>query len=115
VESETPWSCVSGRMPTQSLYSHRGAPLFYQQVCVDADQPLDSLLSSSAPGTIYIATKLGEPTIRLFATVLPTDMSDTTSWLQSRVGYPGSFVLSVPASGTVNSSKSAPQGDTKSP
>ncbi len=116
VESGMPWRCMSGPMPTQSLYRHQGAPLSYQRVCVDADQPMESLLSSSAPGTIYIATKPGKPTIRLFATVLPRDMSDTASWLQSSFGHPGSFVLSLPTSGAVSSPspKSSTLGGAKS-
>jgi hypothetical protein len=116
VESGMPWRCISGPMPTQSLYRHQGAPLSYQRVCVDADQPMESLLSSSAPGTIYIAAKPGKPTIRLFATVLPRDMSDTASWLWSSFGRPGSFVLSLPTSGADSSpsSKSSTLGGTKS-
>lgn len=116
-DSGMSWRCLSGTMPTQSLYSHRGAALFYQRVCVDADQPMDLLLSSSPPGTIFIATTPGEPTVRLFATVLPQEMSDTASWLQSSFGRPGSFVLSLSASGTVRhlSPTSAPRGRTEYP
>lgn len=97
-ESGTPWRCISGVIPTHSLYRQWGEPLFYQRECVDAAQPMESLLSSSAPGTIYIASSPRNPTIRLFATVLPRDLSDTASWLQSSFGRPSSFVLSSPAS-----------------
>jgi len=89
-----PWRCSSQPMPTLSPYSQKGERLFYNQVCVTAGQPMDSLLPSSAPGTIYVGISPGEQTIWLFATVLPQNISDTVSWLQDPVGKPVFFVLS---------------------
>jgi len=90
----TPWPCRSGPLPTLSPYSQKGARLFFHQVCVTAKQPMDSLLSSSPPGTIYVGISPGEQTIWLFATVLPQNMSATVSWLQDPTGQPVMFVLS---------------------
>lgn len=91
-----PWPCSSGPMPTLSPYSQNGKRLFYHQVCVTAKQPMESLLHSSAPGTIYVGISPGEQTIWLFATVLSQNMSDTASWLQDPTGTPVMFVLSSP-------------------
>jgi len=89
-----PWRCKSGPMATLSPYSQKGERLSYHQVCVTADQPMQSLLPSSAPGTIYVGISPGEQTIWLFATVLPQNMSATASWLQDPSGNPVLFVLS---------------------
>jgi len=92
----TSWPCRSGPLPTLSPYSRNGERLFYHQVCVTGKQPMDSLLSSSVPGTIYVGISPGEQTIWLFATVLPQNMSATVSWLQDPTGQPLMFVLSSP-------------------
>jgi len=92
----TPWPCRSGPLPTLSPYSRNGERLFYDQVCVTGKQPMDSLLSSSAPGTIYVGISPGEQTIWLFATVLPQNISATVTWLQDPTGQPVMFVLSSP-------------------
>jgi len=88
------WRCTSGPMPTLSPYSQKGERLFYHQVCVTAKQPMESLLQSSAPGTVYVGISPGEQTLWLFATVLPKNMSDTVSWLQDPSGMPVFFVVS---------------------
>ena len=58
------------------------------RVCVAADRPRASLLASSAPGTIYIATSPDVKVVWLMATVLPHNASDTVSWLRGRNGEP---------------------------
>ena len=83
-----PWHCASGSTTTLSPYSRAGERLFYQHVCVAADRPPASLLASSAPGTIYIATGSNEKVVWLMATVLPRNASDTVSWLRGRSGEP---------------------------
>ena len=47
-----PWHCVSGPTTMLSPYSRAGERLFYQRICVAAGRPTESLLASSAPGTI---------------------------------------------------------------
>lgn len=86
-----PWHCTSEPTTTLSPYSRAGERMFYQRVCVAADRPRASLLASSAPGTIYIATSPDEKVVWLMATVLPHNASDTVSWLRDRNGEP--FVL----------------------
>lgn len=90
----TPWRCTSGPLPTPSPYSQKGDRLFYHLICVTADQPMESLLHSSAPGTIYVGITPGDQTIWLFATVLSQNLSDTVSWLRDPSGNPLLFVLS---------------------
>ena len=89
------WRCASGPTTTLSPYGRTGERLPYQRVCVTADRPMGSLLPSSAPGTIYIATSPDEQTIWLFATVLPHNTSDTASWLRERTGEPVLLTLSL--------------------
>lgn len=72
--------CVSGPTDRVSPYYRAGARLVYQRVCVITDVPLDSLLASSAPGTLYVMRRPGDPTIRLRATVLQTNQTTTISW-----------------------------------
>lgn len=82
---ETP-PCVSGPTDRVSPYYRAGVPLVYQRVCVTTDVPLDSLLASSAPGTLYVMRRPGDPTIRLRATVLRTNQTTTTSWVPDFYG-----------------------------
>jgi len=72
--------CVSGPTDRVSPYSRAGVRLVYQRVCVTTDLQLDSLLASSAPGTLYVIMRPGDPTIRLRATVLPANQAATASW-----------------------------------
>lgn len=91
-EQGKPWHCASGPTTTLSPYNRAGERLFYQQVCVAADHPTEeSLLASSAPGTIYIATSPDEKVVWLMATVLPGSKSHTVRWLRGSSGKP--FVL----------------------
>lgn len=90
-----PWHCASGPTTTVSPYSRAGERLSYQRVCVTADRPMGSLLASSAPGTIYIATSPGEQVVWLMATVLPYNVGDTVSWLQERTGQPVLLTFSL--------------------
>lgn len=78
--------CVSGPTDRVSPYSRAGVRLVYQQVCVTTDLPLDSLLASSAPGTLYVIMRPGDPTIRLRATVLPMNEAATASWASAFFG-----------------------------
>ncbi len=94
-EQGKPWHCASGPIATLSPYGRTGERLSYQRRCVTADNPMGSLLPSSAPGTIYIATSPDEQTIWLFATVLPYNVSDTVSWLRERTGEPVLLTLSL--------------------
>lgn len=55
-QKNQPGPCISGPSGTRSPYRRARERLFYQQVCVAANQSTASLLASSAPGTIYIAT-----------------------------------------------------------
>ena len=75
---------------TLSPYSQAGERLFYQRLCVGADRPTASLLASSAPGTIYIATGPDEKekVVWLIATVLHGNASDTVRWLRVSSGEP---------------------------
>ena len=87
-EQGKPWHCTSGPTTKLSPYSRAGEHLFYQRVCVAADRPAASLLASSAPGTIYIATSPDEQVVWLRATVLPRSASDTVMWLRNGRGEP---------------------------
>jgi len=87
-EPGKPWHCASGPTITLSPYSRAGERLFYQRVCVAADRPTESLLASSAPGTIYIGTGPDEQVVWLRATVLLHNPSDTMRWLPDRIGEP---------------------------
>jgi hypothetical protein len=87
-EQGKPWHCTSGPTTTHSPYSRAGERLFYQRVCVAADRPTASLLASSLPGTIYIATSQDEKVVGLMATALPRNASDSVSWLRGRSGEP---------------------------
>jgi hypothetical protein len=87
-EQGNPWHCTSEPTTTLSPYGRAGERLFYQRVCVAADRPRASLLASSAPGTIYIATSPDEKVAWLMATVLPQNSSETVHWLQDRNGEP---------------------------
>ena len=78
--------CVSGPTERVSPYSRAGVRLVYQRVCVTTNLPLDSLLASSAPGTLYVIMRPGDPTIRLRATVLPTNEAATASWASAFFG-----------------------------
>jgi len=82
---ETP-PCVSGPTDRVSPYHLAGVRLVYQRICVTTDVPLNSLLASSAPGTLYVIKRPGDPTIRLRATVLRTNQTATTSWAQAFYG-----------------------------
>ncbi|MDH5666834.1 MAG: hypothetical protein OEY86_02335 [Nitrospira sp.] len=89
--------CVSGPTDRVSPYHRAGVPLVYQQVCVTTDVPLDSLLASSAPGTLYIMRRPGDPTIRLRATVLGTNQTTTISWAPAFYGTdPLELTISTP-------------------
>jgi hypothetical protein len=87
-EQGKPWHCTSGPTTTLSPYSRAGEQLFYQRVCVAADRPAASLLTSSRPGTIYIATGPDEKVVWLMATVLPRSASDTVMWVRGLSGEP---------------------------
>lgn len=78
--------CVSGPTDRVSPYSRAGVRLVYQRVCVTTDLPLDSLLASSAPGTLYVIMRPGDPTVRLRATVLPRNEAATPSWASAFFG-----------------------------
>lgn len=51
-----------------------------------ANRPTESLLASSAPGTIDTATSPDEQIVSLMATVLSHNVGDTVSWLRDRSG-----------------------------
>ena len=51
-----------------------------------ANRPTESLLASSAPGTIDIATSPDEQIVSLMATVLSHNVGDTVSWIRDRSG-----------------------------
>lgn len=78
------WRCASGPSTTLSPYRRAGERLFYQRVCVKAQQPTASLLASSAPGMIYIATSPNEQVVWLRATVLPSPATNIVRWLRVR-------------------------------
>ncbi len=78
--------CVSGPTDRVSPYSRAGIRLVYQRVCVTTDLPLDSLLASSAPGTLYVIMRPGDPTVRFRGTVLPTNEAATASWAPAFFG-----------------------------
>ncbi len=78
--------CVSGPTSIVSPYFRAGVPLTYQHVCLTTDLPFDGLLASSAPGTLYVVTRPGDPTIRLRATVLERNVDTTSVWLRPRFG-----------------------------
>lgn len=84
-QGDTP-PCVSGPTGRVSPYYRAGVRLVYQRVCVMTDVPLDSLLVSSAPGTLYVMRRPGDPTIRLRATVLRTNQTTTASWAPAFYG-----------------------------
>ena len=94
-EQGRPWRCVSGPTTMLSPYSRAGERLAYQQVCVAADRPTESLLASSAPGTIYIVTSSSEKIVSLMATVLSQNVGDTVSWLGERTGKPVRLTFSL--------------------
>jgi hypothetical protein len=94
-EQGQPWLCASGPTTTLSPYSRAGERLFYQRVCVAADRSIDSLLASSAPGTIYIGTSPGDQVAWVMATILPHNASDTVSWLLGRTGEPVRLPVSL--------------------
>lgn len=87
-EQGKPWHCISGPTTTLSPYSRAGERLFYQRVCVAANRPAASLLASSAPGTIYIATGPDEQVVWLRATALPSNATNIVRWLRVRSGEP---------------------------
>ena len=87
-EQGKPWHCTSGPTTTLSPYSRAGERLFYQRVCVAANRPTASLLASSAPGTIYIATGPDEQVVWLRATALPSNATNIVRWLRVRSGEP---------------------------
>jgi hypothetical protein len=87
-EQGKPWHCTPGPTTTLSPYSRAGERLFYQRVCVTADHPPASLLASSAPGTIYIATGPDEQVVWLMATGLSRSASDTVMWVRHPSGKP---------------------------
>lgn len=78
------WRCASGPSTTLSPYRRARERLFYQRVCVEAQQPTASLLASSAPGMIYIATSPTEQVVWLRATVLPSPATNIVRWLRVR-------------------------------
>ena len=78
--------CASGPTSLVSPYFRAGVRLTYQHVCLTTDLPFDALLTSSAPGTLYVVTRPGDPTIRLRATVLERNVDTTTGWLWSPLG-----------------------------
>jgi hypothetical protein len=82
---ETP-PCASGPTSIVSPYFRAGVRLTYQYVCLTTDLPFDALLTSSAPGTIYVLTRPSDPTMRLRATVLHRNVDTTTGWLWSPAG-----------------------------
>ena len=59
-----------------------------------ANRPTESLLTSSAPGTIYVATGPGEQIVSLMTPVLSHDVDDTGSWLRDRSGQPARLTFS---------------------
>ena len=84
VERGEPPLCTSGPTSVVSPYFRAGVQLTYQQVCLATDLPLETLLASSAPGTLYIITRPGDPTIRLYATVLERNVDTRSEWLRPR-------------------------------
>jgi hypothetical protein len=78
--------CVSGPTSIASPYFRAGVRLTYQHVCLTTDLPFDGLLASSAPGTLYVVTRPGDPTIRLRATVLERNVDTASKWLRPRFG-----------------------------
>ena len=78
--------CVSGPTSVDSPYFRAGVRLTYQHVCLTTDLPFDALLASSAPGTLYILMRPGDPTIRLRATVLDRNVDAKSVWLRPRFG-----------------------------
>ena len=86
--------CISGPTAILSPYGRAGTRLFYQRVCLTTERPVDTLLASSAPGTIYVISRPGDSKIRLRATVLPADVSATTSWVKNYGGGPLEWIVS---------------------
>ena len=93
VESGQPTSCVSGPTAILSPYSKAGTRLSYQRICLMTDESLDSLLASSAPGTLYIVTRPRDASVKLMATALTWNISPTATWLRTRGGERVEFTL----------------------
>ena len=95
--------CVSGPTSIVSRYFQGGVHLTYQRICLTTNLPFESLLTSSAPGTLFVVTRPGDPTIRLRATVLERNVDATSKWLQPLFGT-GPMELIISPQSTPSSS-----------